>query len=40
MLRFNPSGRKRFPQLLDYPRARRLPGHVEVKNTPAFVRLG
>jgi hypothetical protein len=26
--------------LLDYPRARRLPGHVEVKNTPAFVRLG
>ena len=30
--------RKRFPQLLDYPRARRLPGHVEVKNTPAFMR--
>jgi len=30
--------RKRFPQLLDDPRTRRLPGHVEVKNTPAFMR--
>jgi len=30
--------RKRFPQLLDYPRTRRVPGHVEVNNTPAFMR--
>jgi len=30
--------RKRLPQLLDQPRARRMPGHVEVKNTPAVMR--
>ena len=30
--------RKRLPQLLDQPRARRMPGHVEVKNTPAIMR--
>jgi len=29
--------RKRFSQLLDHPRARRMPGRVEVKNTPAVM---
>jgi hypothetical protein len=30
--------RTRFPQLLDYPRTRRVAGHVEVKNIPALMR--
>src|SRR4051812_31069755 len=30
--------RKRLPQLLDHPRAGRMPGHVEVKDAPAVMR--
>ena len=30
--------RKRLPQLLDHTRARWMPGHVEVKNTPPVMR--
>jgi hypothetical protein len=30
--------RKRFPHSLDYPRTRRVSGHIEVKNAPAFMR--
>ena len=30
--------RKRLPQLLDHPRACRMPGHVEVKDAPAVMR--
>ena len=29
---------KRIPQLLRHPPACRMPGHVEVKNTPALMR--